>query len=344
MSRNAFQELLKRYLEGKCSDEEKAVIEKWYNLLDEGDIKELSEAEVAEILDTRVWNLISEKIDTEAAVIPIQRRRYLWPALAAACLAGILVAGYVIHVPALQPDFLSGVQEVVTTRNTTQEPMPVALSDGSLITLRPGATLRFPARFTAARREVFLTGEGFFEITPDKARPFFVFSGNLITRVVGTSFHVRSNDPSHAGNEVAVVTGKVVVTKNEGHRFYEDLLQTGDAGVVELIPNQRAIYSKESSEMLVTLVEHPVPVETAQAQIAPVSFIFNNSPLAAVLTILEKTYGIAIDTGQPLDACTFTGDLSDQDLYTQLDFICQSVGATYQIEGTRILVRGGDCR
>lgn len=84
----------------------------------------------------------------------------------------------------------------------------VRLADGSTVTLGYKTRLRYPEKFEAAKRDVFLEGEAFFEVARDAKRPFTVISGKVHTKVLGTSFKVvtRKNDV-----EVMVVTGKVSV-------------------------------------------------------------------------------------------------------------------------------------
>jgi len=46
---------------------------------------------------------------------------------------------------------------------------------------------------------------------------------------------------------------------------------------------------------------------------------------------------------ESLAKCLFTGDIKGQNLYDQLEIICESVAATYEIRGTRILIKGSGC-
>ncbi len=62
----------------------------------------------------------------------------------------------------------------------------------------------------ATNRDVYLSGEAFFEVTKNPDRPFRVFANEIVTKVLGTSFTVRSfeNDTTI---QVIVRTGKVTV-------------------------------------------------------------------------------------------------------------------------------------
>jgi ferric-dicitrate binding protein FerR (iron transport regulator) len=91
----------------------------------------------------------------------------------------------------------------------------VELADGTKVWLNAGSKMAFPDRFTGSKREVFLEGEAFFNVTPDKSRPFFVRTKEIVIRVLGTKFNVSAYE---ADNEVmtVLVEGSVSMRENKG--------------------------------------------------------------------------------------------------------------------------------
>ena len=83
----------------------------------------------------------------------------------------------------------------------------VTLSDGTVVYLNSGSELRYPVAFGVERRDVFLSGEGYFEVAKDAKRPFFVNADKLKIRVYGTSFNV--NTYNLANVETVLVEGKI---------------------------------------------------------------------------------------------------------------------------------------
>jgi hypothetical protein len=66
--------------------------------------------------------------------------------------------------------------------------------------------------------------------------------------------------------------------------------------------------------------------------------------LITILQTLEKIYGIDIEVeNDNIDNCHFSGDVSNMDLYARLDVVCRSINASYEIIGTKILIRGKGC-
>ncbi len=81
------------------------------------------------------------------------------------------------------------------------------LADGSKIWLNADSKLSYPEQFSAHSREVFLTGEAFFQVASSPQKPFIVHLNKGTIRVLGTSFNVRAyeNEPV----QTSVSTGKV---------------------------------------------------------------------------------------------------------------------------------------
>jgi len=87
----------------------------------------------------------------------------------------------------------------------------VTLPDGSVVKLNSGSKISYPEKFTENQRNIYLSGEAFFDVTPDASKPFIVsMDNNLSVKVLGTSFNILSY-PNDNEIMVAVKTGKVSV-------------------------------------------------------------------------------------------------------------------------------------
>lgn len=346
MSKEIFFDLLRKYLDGKCTEEEKRIVEQWYSMLDGEELPTLQEADL-EVIGQKLWDRVDHALELPEK--PVRKKttvRRLWPAITvAASITGLVVmATFFMHTDAgSTPAFMamSDSSEVLRKTNNSNVPLTVRLHDSSTVILQPGASLTYPARFASDRREVVIQGEGLFEVTKNTARPFFVYSQRLVTRVVGTSFIVKANDHAEQ-SEVTVLTGKVMVAHHEDRgNLYQQLLSPKKE--VELTPNYKAVYHQETNSLMVTIADNPVPLLSDGTRAAD-DFVFNGEPMRGVLAAIETTYGIHIKAGKDIDKCTFTGDLSNQDLYARLEFVCQAIGATYAVNGAEINVKGGNCR
>jgi ferric-dicitrate binding protein FerR (iron transport regulator) len=69
----------------------------------------------------------------------------------------------------------------------------IVLPDASIVFLNRNSSLKFRQAFKGDERKVALNGEGYFEITPDRLKPFSVEAGSVAVKVVGTAFHLNAN-------------------------------------------------------------------------------------------------------------------------------------------------------
>ncbi|MBS1565026.1 MAG: FecR domain-containing protein [Bacteroidetes bacterium] len=264
-------------------------------------------------------------------------------AAAAAVLAFVaIVAWFIIHggggkapsLAALIPD------STAHYTNAGLQPRAVQLADGSVVTLQPQATLHYPVQFSGSLREVYLEGDAFFDVAPDARRPFYVYYNRVVTKVLGTTFNVGTNP--HTGNvEVEVQTGRVQVYENE-----KLVKGKKNAGGLIITPNQKAIYKTDQGIFEATLAENPQPIDSGRTTEAKGknSFVFEHTPLEQVFKELEARYAIEIVVeNESIYRCVFSGDISRQDLYGKLKFICLTTNADYEINGTRILIKGKGC-
>ncbi|GAB2786883.1 ferric-dicitrate binding protein FerR (iron transport regulator) [Hymenobacter luteus] len=334
--------LLRRYQQGECTPEEKRVVENWYALLGEQQPPlTLSPAE-REQLRASLWQRVENQLaaeDEDAASMGPARPWYAgrWPWAAAAALAvGLGVAGgkKLLTAPAAGPSIVAGPGRQASGwhsyHNTTRQYRRIRLADGSTVEVSPGGQLKYPRQFADRHRTVYLQGEAFFTIAHDKAHPFRVYTNQVVTTVLGTSFLVRA-PAGGAPVVVKVRTGRVQVTPRA-----VPAAAVRPASLV-VLPNQQAVYSPGQQALQRELVAEPL-------QLAAQSFAFDDRPVAEVLAALETAYGVAIDyDAQALAGCTVTLHLGDESLYGKLDVLCKTLGASYSTVNARILFRSPGC-
>lgn len=346
MDRNAFHQLLKRYIEGTCSLEESALINQWYELLDNGNVPMPGANEMPE-LESRIWDRIKDQIakpdpEIESAIPqrPPSRLWLKWGSVAAALM--VAVAGVFLYKAQMRPmpgsllnaEVKAGLLEQI---NNTDSIKQVDLEDGSVVMLQPKSILAFPKRFLKNRREVYLEGEAFFKVSKNPARPFFVYNDRLITQVLGTSFNVKIVNDKIV---VSVRTGQVAVYENDREVNLNDQEKKNN-GVI-ITPNEKVTYYIENRHFITSLVDAPLLVPDQDNKLPRENFVFDDTPLSKVLEILERKYALEIILGnKDLNNCPFTGDLSQQSLFDKLEIICQAFQADYEIKGTKILIDGG---
>lgn len=224
----------------------------------------------------------------------------------------------------------------IKEENRTSSPRTVVLKDGTSIILQPQSFIQVPKDFVGDQREVYLTGEAFFEVKRDPTKPFLVHTNEIVTRVLGTSFNVRGFENENV--TVRVKTGKVSVFKAKDK-------QTGDAGGdavegVVLSPNQQVVYDRDKMHLSKSLIEDPVVLEAKPRY----HFEFSDMPIKNVFQALEDAYGVDIVYDEEtLTHCRLNASLSDLPLYDKLRLICKAINAQYELLDSQIVVYGKGC-
>jgi transmembrane sensor len=208
----------------------------------------------------------------------------------------------------------------------------IVLEDGSSVVLQPHSVLQYPAHFAPGLRDVYLTGEAFFEVKKDAHRPFQVHAQELITRVLGTSFRVRSFD-REARTTVQVKTGRVSVSK-----VADD---AAEPEAVVLKPNQQVVYERADRKLTKSLVEKPEVLQPFAGH----NFEFNDVPVSEVFKTLEDAYGIQIVYDEEaLAHCLIHATLTDVPLDYKLTLICKGIQGTYEVIDSHIVITSKGCQ
>lgn len=341
LSQAEFDALLQRYLAGQSRPGERQLVEGWSKQLGAEENLQLPPHWQVEV-KAAVWQRIARL--TEAATPPaaaatsqaVPQALPLWrrPVLRwAAVLVLALGAGWWLPRPHTAPVATHWVRQHNATRHAQQ----LLLADGSRVTLAAGSTLHYSANLAGIRREVYLTGEAFFKVTKNPARPFLVYTDKLITTVLGTSFRVTAN--AGQPGRVAVCEGRVAVQPRVGAQLSATPTQPAPAGVL-LLPNQQVTYSAAAGQRLTKeLVEKPIVL-------APQVLTFKNQPVPEVLAALEKAYGVNIVYDpQKLRGCTITIDFEDEPLFEQLQTLCKALDANYKLaNNAQIIFETNGCK
>lgn len=292
----------------------------------------------------RIWQGIDEGIEgLVPAPKPIRRKSYpLFYAMAACVCATVVALVLWDGLPVSTTDnqeLLSAAgpaSDFIEEVNTSGARLRVHLSDGSVVALENNSRLRYRKDYDGLpTRNVYLTGEAFFEVARDPLQPFLVHSGEVVTRVLGTSFWVKADGDEEV--VVSVKTGKVsVYTIAEGQA--EDESQKN---AVILLPNQQVTYQRDLEMFGKALVSEP---EIVLPYVGEKDFNFENKPAAEVFDVLEKAYGIEIIFDEEMMGnCFFTAPLGSEPLFEKLKIICRAIGARYEIIDARVVVTSTGC-
>ncbi|UGU16665.1 FecR domain-containing protein [Sinomicrobium kalidii] len=193
----------------------------------------------------------------------------------------------------------------------------IKLSDGTVVWLNSGSKLIYPTVFKEEKREVYLEGEGIFEVAHTKKKPFEVLADNHRIRVLGTVFNVSSYAEDSAVKTVLKSGSVEVVYKGDGMWKGKE--------TVRISPGTMTVYDKGSGKM----TSEKVNVEDFFAWKDGV-LILESSRMEDIVKKLSRYYNIDIlITDKKLAKQTFSGYL---DLKESVENVIGTINKTTDFE------------
>jgi len=211
-----------------------------------------------------------------------------------------------------KPDTLS--RKIVTYTNDDQKNFKVDLPDGSSIVMNRNSVLRYRANFGKRSRNVSLSGEAFFEITPDASKPFTINAGEATVKVVGTSFNIITSNIDSAV-EVYVKTGKVLLSDNTLDK--KILLEPGNVGTMKTGVSVKTVNNNPNYMSWNTGL-----------------LVYDGQKLDIVFKDLKRVYNMEIVADDPdILEDSWTSPIDNQPQETIIRLICASFNLSYVKEG-----------
>ncbi|WP_163407376.1 FecR family protein [Flavobacterium ajazii] len=199
------------------------------------------------------------------------------------------------------------------------------LSDGTIINLNSGTTLRYPEQFGInGKRTVYLTGEAFFEVAKDKEHPFIVNVNEAEIEVLGTKFNVSAYPENPSVNSV-LVEGSI--------QMYET---QNTSNSVLLKPNQMATWLNNSKKITTKSVDPSFYSAWTKGELT-----FKDTPFSTIIKIIQRTYDVEIiNKNSDLAKQSFTGSIkiSESSVENILELLKRDTPFDYTIEQNKITI------
>jgi ferric-dicitrate binding protein FerR (iron transport regulator) len=240
----------------------------------------------------------------------------------AAVAAAILIGFFMLFYNANQADI-----QLAILKTPVSVQKAITLADGSRVNINAGSELKYPQAFNGKTREVFLSGEGYFDIHHDAAKPFIIHTGKTVTTVLGTAFNIKEDKLNHTV-VVTVTRGKVSVAN-------------GDHFLGVITPDQQLSFNTNDGHASKLYVDATKVIAWQKANLQ-----FDDVTLEAAAKQLEQQFNVKITfANDRLKRCRFTGaSPAGDNLHTVLTAICGFNNASFQInkDGT-VLISGEGC-
>lgn len=221
----------------------------------------------------------------------------------------------------------------------------VELPDGSTVWLNSDSELRYPGIFADNQREVFLTGEAYFDIAKNEAAPFFVRANSIEIKVLGTKFNVKSYPEE----------GTIETTLEEG---LINISRVGSEQNFLLKPKQKAVFVKRygkinTSGPVIDELKEVKPIKRKEQFILAEnvetemytswkdqSLIFKSEAFEQLVVKMERWYNVEIIIeNERLRTKKLTGSFDKQTIEQALEALKVSFNFKYEINKNQIIIK-----
>lgn len=329
MAKRNYTELIDKYLSGTLSDPEAAELLQWLendSQLNNWWVAELSKENNKMNLNQqedvlrKVKNIIEQ--DENAPVIPSQDRKkssafYLnalkW--VAVICLPILLFTTYYVYQGQSEP-----YETPLTVKVEREDRASLVLPDGTNVNLNSVSQLSYLSNYGKKERRVKLSGEAFFNVTPDTEHPFIVQTGSLEVKVLGTSFNISSYEDQE-DITIVLLNGKVgVFADNKSY---------------SMNPNDKIVYNKSTGKISSSKVYPQDYIEWTKGNL-----YFDNESLENISKVLERVYNMNIRIeSENLKKERFSGTIGSGGIRNALDKLMMASSFTYELEDSVIVLK-----
>ncbi len=298
----------------------------------------------------RLQNAINAFPAKSESIIEIRLKRYLQIAASIIVLLSMGLAGTIIlHNTGSNDDPVY--TEILAPKGSRAQ---VTLEDGTKIWLNADSKLKYPSRFAAYERKVFLTGEGYFDVAKENDRPFVLMTTDVRINVLGTAFNVKSY-PDDSFIETTLESGSLAITplksvKNAISQQQivlepkQKVVLYKDDGVVQekIQPSQSKTTEtmEEAPLMKVNSIKEAVLVENVDTDVyiswKDEKLVFRSEQLDEIVKKLERWYDVNITLDEELKERVYSGTFQDETIEQALDAICITSNLKYNIEKNNV--------
>lgn len=320
------ERLMAKFLMGKCTEDELREVNAWMNESDEN-ARELFRLEEIYHLGKydgtqdekkieKAEKRLIKRLEQEKAKQYKVRRMYGWMRYAAISISFFILGGlgYVVY----QTNNPAETLLAVTTKNEIKE---LKLPDGTKVWLNKHTTLKYPREFSEKGRQVYLEGEGYFEVQKNPEKPFTVQSEAMQVRVLGTVFNLKS-DKVKMSAVATLLRGEIEVKGNH------------EEGMIVLSPGQKAELNGVSKRLIVK------QVDTGFENWHNNQFVFEKADIYTIARTLENSYGVKIILAPDIDVKnTYSGTLKKKDdIEAVLGLIRNVIPIEYKVVGSSVFL------
>ncbi len=270
-------------------------------------------------------NLDGQGQDAKKVRLPQKgRARFIDFATRAAAILFIPVLAMLVSIWFFQPElyaffYASPDYEIVSPASSR---IQFQLPDGTKVWLNQGSKMVYPHKFRGNDRAVELVGEAFFDVVPDKTKPFIVKTSKMAVKALGTSFNVKAY-ADDLKVEATLVSGKVVLL---------NLADGEHTEICKMKPGEQFVLNKETYKYSLETVSPDKYICWREGGV-----IFQDDRLDDVARLLSRHYNVKVILADPsLKHLTYTATFVDEELNMVLEMMEYIMPISYEINREKL--------
>lgn len=195
----------------------------------------------------------------------------------------------------------------------------LVLVDGTEVWLNAGSSIKFPTAFTGSDRRVDITGEVYFEVAKNKAKPFIVSTNKSEIKVLGTHFNINAYDDEEY-QRTTLLEGSVEIKSGKQK--------------TRLTPGQQAIIKEKTEGIRIE------KIEDLEAIIAWKNgyFQFEKADLKSVMRLVSRWYDTKVNYSGSIPTKEYTGKIPRNVNVSKLIEMLAYTGIHCKVENNQIIV------
>lgn len=320
---NRIKNLFERYQSGQANDQERKIVETWFADLEKEQSPELSESE---------RNALFAPMDRAIDIMLLKpRRHFIYNRYLQVAAVLLIVLGAVLF--KYQHSGTKKASAVTYTLITAPRGAKkrVLLADGSSVFLNSGSMIRIPSDFNVKSRQVSLSGEAYFEVEHNAAKPFTINSGKLLITDLGTAFDVKAY-PEDKEIHVAVESGKVQIGKNKPNGQFELF-------AAAVTRNQQLVYNEQGNSHAISQVKTADVIAWQHNRLS-----FDNASFEEIVPMLERWYNVSVKLNGHSACRRYTVSFNNEPVDHVLNVMTRLAGITYSIKDKVVLINLKNCK
>ena len=328
-NKHSIKSLIIAELDGEISVQDKEQLYNWIaksevNTRYYTHVKDLWEASLAnasELAQTKQeWKRFTNRIVSQSD--RKNRKIYLntWLKVASVIVIGLLISNVVIkNFKNPEPVYATSVAPEGSVSQTI-------LPDGTLVYLNAGTKLKFDVNTQGKKREVFINGEAWFDVSKNKNKPFVVHTAYYDVKVLGTQFNVKAYEDD---DEVVTTLeeGSVQLNFPEATKTSENLI---------LKPGEQLVFNKTKRKYLLKFkIDTKLYTSWKDNKL-----IFLEMPFGELVQLLERKFGVEIIVDdESILGEHFTGTIKNESILEILNIIQHTHPIKYNLDGQKIIIQ-----